>query len=252
MSSARFAFAALCSVTLLSAGCGDETSGGPDAATTTAASGATGSGGASTQTSSAAQTSSAQSTSAGVTTARGGGGAESTADASSVGSGGGAAGDSGYAELGVCGRRSEGIVTETSFDTYQEYYLLGDEGQGPEVCVVRFDVSRIGDGPAGCEKFAGQQEECLWTHLVEFTNPRVLIDEEGACANSELGMDAAAIAEIDGRQVAYGYVFEYQGHNSVLMIYDEEQAIWKPLLNAGWGEESGDFRFDERDGFCGY
>ncbi|HEU5073867.1 MAG TPA: hypothetical protein VFU02_06835 [Polyangiaceae bacterium] len=123
---------------------------------------------------------------------------------------------------------------------------------GDEVCVVRFDVRRVGDGPGGCDEFAGQQQSCLWTHLVELSNPQILVDEDSACENSELAMTADAIAEIDGQERAYGYVFEYQGHNSVLMGYDETAEIWEPIASAGWNEETGEFQFDRRDGFCGY
>jgi hypothetical protein len=99
---------------------------------------------------------------------------------------------------------------------------------------------------------AGQQDECLWTHQVEYQNPEVLLDVDGACENSDLEMDAAAIAALEGRQFAYGYVFEYQGHNSVLMTYSEERSAWEPGVNAGWTESTGDFQFDRRDGFCNY
>lgn len=182
-------------------------------------------------------------------TSSGGNGSSTTTGSNS---GGGSGGDAAFANLGVCGVRSQGTVTEDSFETYEEHYLLGDEGLGEEVCVVRFDVKRVGDGPGGCDEFAGQQQSCLWTHLVELSNPQVLIDEDSACENSELAMTTDAIAEIDGEQRAYGYVFEYQGHNSVLMGYDDGTETWKPLVNAGWNEDTGEFQFDRRDGFCGY
>jgi hypothetical protein len=169
--------------------------------------------------------------------------------------GGGDAGSSdagGFREIGVCGRRSEGTVTADSFDTHEEFYLIGENGFGEDLCVVRFEVTRVGDAPSGCDESAGQQMECLWTHLVEYGNPSVVTDRDGVCANSELALSADAIAAIEGRRVAYGYVFEYQGHNSVLMVYDDEGAVWEADVNAGWEETSGAFRFDARDGFCDY
>ena len=189
-------------------------------------------------------------TSTSASTTGSGGGTSSTTSGSN--SAGGSGGDAAFPNLGVCGVRSQGTVTEDSFETYEEHYLLGDEGLGEEVCVVRFDVKRVGDGPGGCDEFAGQQQSCLWTHLVELENPQILVDEDSACENSELAMTAAAIAEIDGEQRAYGYVFEYQGHNSVLMGYDDATETWGPLVNAGWNEDTGEFQFDRRDGFCGY
>lgn len=154
--------------------------------------------------------------------------------------------------LGVCGVRSQGVVTRDSYQAYEEYYLLGDEGFGDALCVVRFEVTRVDDAPTGCDQFAGQQETCFWTHLVEYRNPAVLVDENGVCAHSELGMSPERIAAMDGKQVAYGYVLEYQGHDSVLLTHDAQQDTWTPWVNAGWTETSGDLIFDFRDGFCAY
>jgi hypothetical protein len=199
----------------------------------------------------------------GATGSDGAGGETDTSGSSSGGTGGtaggvggtgttGSGGSGGFTEVGVCGQRSEGTVTTSAFEAYEEFYLLADEGFGDAICVVRFDVTRAGDAPGGCDDFAGQAEECLWTHLVEYGNPSVVTDENGVCENSELMLGADAIAEIDGRQVAYGYVFEYQGHNNVLMSYNEEREIWEAGVNAGWAEDSGAFQFDRRDGFCNY
>lgn len=238
----RVRLASLFGLTTLLAACGSDESGSES---TSAAGGA---GGSNTSTSSATA-SNGQTTSSSSSTGGGGSGSTTTSSATT---GGGSAGDSGFANLGVCGVRSEGTVTEDSFESYEEHYLLGDEGLGEEVCVVRFDVTRVGEGPGGCDEFAGQQQSCLWTHLVAYSNPQILVDEDSACENSELGMDAEAIAAIDGPEIAYGYVFEYQGHNSVLMTYDDASEVWSPLVSAGWNEETGAFQFDSRDGFCGY
>jgi hypothetical protein len=167
--------------------------------------------------------------------------------------GGDAEGDGmAFSERGVCGARATGVITAEEFQIKEERYLLSDGGFGPDICVVSFDVKRVGDAPPGCDENAGQQTECLWTHLVQYDNPTVVLDENGVCAKSELGMDADAIAAIEGLQMSYGYVFEYQGHNSVLMVYDAERGLWAPGTNAGWDEMTGDFLFDERRGPCRY
>jgi hypothetical protein len=160
-------------------------------------------------------------------------------------SSGGAGGGSGFAESGVCGARGQSPVSADSFAGYEEFYLIGDRGFGTDICVVRFDVSRVGEAPAGCE-------DCVWTHLVEYSNPQILTDVDGVCASSALGMDSARIGEIDGSQAAYGFVYEYSGHVSVLMKYDEATSTWGPNGNATWSEEAGELRFDRRDGICGY
>lgn len=159
---------------------------------------------------------------------------------------------SGFANVGVCGVRSRGIVTVDSYDAYEEFYLIGDEGFGEDLCVIRFDVTRVGAGPEGCSQSAGQQDECVWAHLVAYRNPSVLLDLNGACAQSELGLDEDAIALQDGQQIGYGYVVEYQGHNSVLLTHDAADGSWTPFVNAGWAEASGALQFDWRSGFCRY
>jgi hypothetical protein len=80
----------------------------------------------------------------------------------------------------------------------------------------------------------------------------VLTDIDGVCASSQLGLDGARIDEIEGSQAAYGFVDEYSGHVSVLMKYDDATGAWGPNGNANWSEETGELRFDRRDGFCGY
>ncbi len=168
--------------------------------------------------------------------------------------GGGQGGGNGaiFSEPGVCGVRATGVVTVDDFQVTEQRYLLGNDGFGPDICTISVQVTRAGDAPPGCDENAGQQTECKWTHLVQYDNPTVVLDQNGVCANSELGMDADAIAALDGVQMAFGYVFEFQGHNSVLMTYDDEEGIWKPGINVGWDETSGDFLFDERRGFCNY
>jgi len=170
----------------------------------------------------------------------GSGGASSGGGTSGAGGGG-----SGFAESGVCGARGQSPVSADSFSGYEEFYLIGDRGFGTDICVVRFDVSRVGEAPAGCD-------DCVWTHRVEYSNPQILTDVDGVCGSSELGMNSARIDEIDASQAAYGFVDEYSGHVSVLMKYDETTSTWGPNGNASWSEEVGELRFDRRDGICGY
>jgi hypothetical protein len=167
-----------------------------------------------------------------------------------AGSGGGGGG-SAFTEGGVCGQRGMGTVKADSYESYEEIYIIGEKGFGDDICVVRFDVKRVGAGREGCDDPAAEVD-CLWVHEVEYSNPTVMTDVNGVCAKSELGLDADAIAEIDGSRVVYGFVSEYVGHNSVILQYDEAQDTWIPNGNATWDEDSGAFRFDRRDGACNY
>jgi hypothetical protein len=151
---------------------------------------------------------------------------------------------------GVCGQRGQGAVTETTFEGYEERYIIGDEGFGEDVCVVRFELTSTGIGPHGCVDLSG--EDCLWTHEVEISGATVTTDEGGACANSELALDASALESLIGTRVSYGFVEEYVGHNSVLLSFDPDSETWIPNGNANWDSETGAFRFDRRDGLCTY
>jgi hypothetical protein len=162
---------------------------------------------------------------------------------------GGAAGEA-SSQVGVCGQRGESTVTATTFEGFEEFYLISEEGFGEDICVVRFDVARVGDGPAGCVD--GEDVPCVWSHLVQLSNPTVVADEDGVCASSDLALDEDAIAEIDGSEAAYGFVAEFAGHNSVLLKQDPTSETWDPFGNATWDEETDAFRFDRRDGFCDY
>lgn len=179
-----------------------------------------------------------------------------TASGGSPSGGSGGAG-TGYTHTGICGLRGEGTVTVDGFEGFLEYYMVSeelvDEGILDEyICDIRFDAARAGDPPDNCGEFAGQQDECLWTHRVELSNPEVITDEEGVCENSTLGMGLDQIAALDGSRSSYGFVSEYMGHNSVLLQYDEPSDSWIPSGNATWDETDGSFRFDRRDGYCNY
>jgi hypothetical protein len=181
--------------------------------------------------------------------AGGTGGASAVAGASGLAGAPGVAGSAtmgGFESEGVCGQRGVSSVTADSFEGYEEYYLISDEGFGEDICVVRFAVTRVGEGPGGCD-------DCAWTHRVEYGSPEVLADVDGVCAESELALDAARVEAIAGSEgSSYGYVFEYSGHVSVLMKYDEASATWVPNGNGSWNEETGRLSYDRRDGFCGY
>lgn len=176
-----------------------------------------------------------------------GGSLPSTAGSGGAQSGGGTsgAGGSAFEDSGVCGARGQSPVDADTFAGYEELYLIGEDGFGTDICVVRFDVTRVGEAPGGCD-------DCAWTHRVEYSNPQILIDVDGVCASSQLGLSSARIDEIDGSQASYGFVYEYSGHVSVLMKYDEGTSTWGPNGNATWSEETGELRFDRRDGICGY
>jgi hypothetical protein len=179
-------------------------------------------------------------------------GAPSSGGAGSTAAGAGGSSSSGnFTKMGACGLRGQSTVNATTFEGYEEFFIISDRGLGDDICVVRFDVKRVGEAPAGCDDPTADVD-CLWTHLIERSNPTTVKDVDGVCANSQRKLDAAAIDELDGSRVAYGFVSEFAGHNSVLMKYDDAMAKWDAGGNATWDEQASALRFDRRDGICNY
>jgi hypothetical protein len=181
----------------------------------------------------------------------GGGAGGTPADSGGAVATGGIPGGSGgtsaaYANVGVCGERGNATADATSFTGYEERYVIGEQGFGSYICVVRFDLKRVGDAPPGCTV-------CSWTHVLEYGNPSVITDTDGVCAKSDLALDPAAIAKIVGTRVALGFAKQLGGaHGSARMIYDDAAQTWDVAGNATWNETTSVFTYDYRDGLCAY
>ena len=189
----------------------------------------------------------------------GGTGGSNGVGGASVGStgghgGGGAAGTGGagggFANAAVCGERGMAVVNTGAYDGTAEYYIIGDAGLGSDVCVVRFDVKRAGDAPAGCAD-PTTTVPCSWSHLVTFSNPTVTTNVGGACdANdTQLPLDAAGRARANGSMVGRGFS-RAAGHGDSLMKYDGSK--WTVVGHASWNETSGNLGYDIRVGNCQY
>lgn len=181
----------------------------------------------------------------------GGGGSSGTGGSSGSGgssgaTGAGGAGGSGFTKTGVCAQRGTATADASSYDGTEEFALIGDEGLGADVCVVRYDVKRVAAAPAGCTV-------CLWTHLVEYSNPTVVTDVNGACANSELALTTAKIAAMSMTRVGIGFAKDLNGaHGSARMRYFDAMAKWDVYGNASWDEAAKAFTYDYRTGICAY
>ena len=161
---------------------------------------------------------------------------------------GGATGDAGsFTRVAVCGSRGQATADATSYDGYEERFMIDDSGLGVDICVVRWDLKRVGAAPAPCT-------DCTWTHMVEYSNPRVITDTGGVCANSDLHLDAAAIAAVVGTRVSIGFASMLGGaHGSARMKYFETTHMWDVFGNATWDPTNNNsFRYDYRDGICNY
>jgi hypothetical protein len=240
-------------------GCSDSGDGGDDGggATGGSATGGTSTGGTGTGGSSTGGSSTGGSSTGGSSTGGSGG---SGMSGGSGGSSTGGAGGSGGAVMGrgACEHRATAMVTTDSYMGTEEFFILTQEAvedgrvdqARPEdmVCRIRFDVTRTGMAPAGCND--GEGVDCPWTHQVTYSNPQVLVDT--SCANSEIGWDQAWVDEMDGSTVSYGYLFMYQNHGSVVFKYNDDDMEWFEFGGAYWNEETGEFTFRVPVGACRY
>ncbi len=125
---------------------------------------------------------------------------------------------------GVCGEVGEATATACAYDGFEDFTVLGEDGQGDpitsRVCVIRFTVKRVGNAPPGCPK-------CTWTQTVEYSNPTIMVDVNGACAKSGYALDAAKIAKINGCRVAVGFEADCLDHNGACRwTYSVATGMW--------------------------
>jgi hypothetical protein len=150
-----------------------------------------------------------------------------------------------FETVGVCGVSGEAIATLDSFQGVEEHYLIGDEGLGSCLCRVRYELFGVGTPDVACD-------ECSWSFIIEKQSPEIVTDVSGTCGSSELGLDADAIAAMDGTRIAYGYAPQDWGHSNVLMRFDEMDQTWGGIAYASWYEDTGELFYDNREGYCGY
>lgn len=253
--------------TASSLGCSDESGGDGGSDTggsggTTAPTGGSGgtTGGSSTGGSSTGGTTGGSAT--GGSSTGGGAGMMTGGSGGSGASGGGGASGSGGGLMftGICEQATVGNATTTTYEATEEWYILSEEAVEdgrvdnpvPEdmLCRIRFDVSRAGPAPAGCQDL--DNDPCLWTNEVEYSNAEVLIDVDGACGRSEIMWDMDWLMEKDGSRVSYGYIDMYESHDSVVMEYSTMSMSWEELGRSYWNPETGEFNFKNRFGACRY
>lgn len=189
--------------------------------------------------------------SGGATGGNSSGGATATGGSAGAGTGGksSATGGSGpgFLNAAVCGQRGSGTANATTYDGTAEFYIIGEAGLGTDVCSVRFDVKRVGpaEHPDGCA-------DCVWTHLVTYSNPTLVTNTDGACdANDSAPALDAMGTQITGTRIALGFS-KLAGHGDELMKYDDAMKKWVGIGRASWDEASGDLGYDIRTGTCSY
>lgn len=161
-----------------------------------------------------------------------------------------------WLNIGVCAERGQASVDASTFDGWEERYIISDSGFGTDAerpCVVRFALKRVGDAPHGGACMDTLAKKCEWTHLVEYSNPQVLADAAGACAASELALTSDAIAKLVGSRAEVGFAAQYAGaHGSARLVYFAATQSWDVAGNASWDATTGKLTYTFRNGLCGY
>lgn len=133
----------------------------------------------------------------------------------------------------------------TSYEGFHDVYILTLADDPTDVCRIRYQAKAVGEPDVPCDF-------CEWDVVVEFTDPQVIEDLNGACANSDLGLDEATIEIDDGRRVVYGFAREHMGHANNLMRLNEDSGQWEPVAVSNYDPEAASFTYDRRSGVCSY
>jgi len=131
-----------------------------------------------------------------------------------------------------------------SYEGFEDLYIMTADDDPVDVCRVRYPLRAVARPAVPCAI-------CEWAVVVEKGNPEVMVDRHDACANSDLGLDDAAIAAGVGDRIAYGYADESVGHASILMRYNPANGRWEEYTVSNWDQAS-EFRYKRRDGMCAY
>lgn len=190
----------------------------------------------------------------------GAGGAVGASGASTGGDGGtgGSAtgGDSGtggsdFQNVGLCAFQGAGVWESGSYSGTHDLILVGDQGVGEDLCVVRFDANTVAEPEVPCMG-AGAQEPCSFGTVVELSDPVTVTDVDGACGNSERALDEAGIAARVGERIGMGYAPESTGHGNILVRFDEARMTWVEWGSATFDPDTGDLSYRHNDGVCNY
>jgi len=169
----------------------------------------------------------------------------STSGGGSTTTGGAESNDGGFTMVGLCGFSGEATVSVASYEGWEEYYLIGDEGYGAELCLVRYPVTVVAD------TIAPDCPGCLWAHVVEYGQPQITANVDGVCADSELGLTAEVIASYVGRRLTYGASADEYG-NGTFVVYAEGSGTWESGPEVTQGNLGAFFAYDGAYSACDY
>jgi len=160
----------------------------------------------------------------------------------------GETGDTAADRYGAIGRLGGAIVVGTdSYVGTEEWYFIGDKGDGDDICRIRVNLTNVGDPRNDCE--AGG-DTCNFAFDLVASNATIVNETDVGCAGT-FGYDTTTVSDLDGSMVSYGFLHAFYGHADVLMVYTETEG-WTAGTFATYDETTEEFGYDWQDGYANY
>ncbi len=137
------------------------------------------------------------------------------------------------------------MFQDGSYQGTEDLILRADEGNGDEICVVRFDLTTVAEPDLPCDF-------CYWSTIVERSNPTVITNVDDVCGVSERGLDQAGLDAMTGERIAMGFAEEGSGHGEVLVHFDEMTQLWAVFAFGFWDVDNSTLEYSKVEGFCRY
>ena len=152
-----------------------------------------------------------------------------------------------FEELGECRFEAEGLYKDGKYEGFIDYILIADEGDGEDLCRVRFEVKTVEDSKRECK-----EPDCYWATVVELSNPEVILDVEGKCANSDRQLGDEQIKDRLNKPMDFGVGEEPTGHGLIILSYNQDSMLWEQFCDTEWEKETGVVLYDDIEGRCFY
>jgi len=148
--------------------------------------------------------------------------------------------------LGLQGYSGQATAGHTGYEGSEDWYLIADEGDGDDICRIRYDLKDTDPRP-DCpdEGHSG----CIWAWDVTIA-AAAIVSESGIGCEGAFGVTADTVSDLDGTSVGIGYNPDYYGHAAV-MIRDQGDG-WAVATFAVWDEGTGSFAYQWDQGYVEY
>lgn len=150
-------------------------------------------------------------------------------------------GETGTPQEGLLGRVGEADVSTRAYSGWEEMYLIGDSGDGDDVCRIRVTF--------GSSSARTDCALCDWAFDLEVTEASIVSEADPGCL-ATLGYDSSTVGGLVGTTVSYGYIAEYYGHTQMLVSWDGTD--WVPTSFCAYDMATGTFTYDWEDGLVSY